>query len=152
MDKVKRASMCDVEAYHNHGEYAEDCSIRETEHLNSHETLHMDIPPSSEEVVEGDWYKYYNTSPTLCSPPGKQQRMSNVEDVLEDNTQHMDMLEQDTQGQSQAPGRSMWEDFICAVRSLPACEARGGSTEDRLPCCRREHGQRSHTGLEEVPK
>ena len=71
---------------------------------------------------------------------------------LEDNTQHMEMLEQGTQGHSQAPGKSMWEDFTCAVRNLPACEARGGSTEDRLPCRRRDQGQRSHMGLEEVPK
>jgi hypothetical protein len=67
MDKVKRASLCDVEAYHNHGEYAEDCSIRETQHLNSRETLHMDIPPSSEEGMEGDWYKYHNTYRPHCA-------------------------------------------------------------------------------------
>lgn len=129
--------MCDVEAYRSHGEYAEDCSIIETQHLNSHETLHMDIPHLSEEGVEGEWYEYHNTSPTLCSPPGKQQQMNNVEDDLEDNTQQMELLEQGTQGHSQAPGRSMCEDFTCAVRSLPACEARGGSTEDRLPRYRR---------------
>ena len=63
-----------------------------------------------------------------------------MEDVAEEETQQLEYTVDGTQAQTSAPGRSMWSDFTCAVRDLPAVEGGGGMGEAGWVQSKRERG------------
>ena len=126
-DKADRVHLRDEEPGLVHEGDAGNCTIRETQQPSINDELPTNLSSSPEHDDAGGWYEQQNTSPGICSPPGKQRRTYDVADVGDESEQQEELTIRGTQGQSQGPGRTLWADFRNAVREFPADAAGAGS-------------------------
>ena len=100
------------------GEYLN--TIEETQLFDMNVGMDTSIGGLLEGGGGGGWYEKRSTLQTVLSPTGKQARMRNEEEAVDEGLQETTMTLDETQACTQTAGRSMWEEFRTAVRDVPS--------------------------------
>lgn len=139
-----RVHLHDEEPNHIHGGEDAVNNICKTQVLDMNAGMHTHMWSTKEKGGGVGWYETQKASLKNCSPQGKHTWISDVEEVVEEELLEMEVSLDDTEMQTQPPGRSMWVDFWTAMRDLPMPACEDCEIDEWCVRAKRAHGNRTN--------
>ena len=142
------------EPSHIHGGQCAHSAVRETHNMERSKDIDGNITSMTEEGGEEEFYTSPEKTQGVFSPRGKQIQLGDESEAVDLGITQMEMTVDDTEGGTEAPGRSMWSDFTGAMGDIHVPALRGdinvpaiGGGSTSKPWVRSKRGRESWTAF-----